>query len=74
MASVSIHEAKTHLSALISRIERLGEKIIISKHGRAVAELGPISPKSRLKVSKKLKDIKIKEDPTLPTHEEWDNV
>ncbi len=74
MTSVSIYEAKTHLSALVSRIERLGEKIIICRHGRAVAEIVPITQGSRIKLKTGLKRIKIKEDPTLPTQEEWENV
>ncbi len=74
MTLVTIHEAKTHLSALISRIERLDEKIIVCRHGRPVAEIVPITRGSRIKANPKLKRIKIKEDPTLPTQKEWENV
>ena len=74
MTSVSIHEAKTHLSALIARIERMGEKVIICRHGRAVAALVPVTQGSRIKVNAKLKKIKIKEDPTVPTQREWEDV
>ncbi len=35
---VNIHEAKTHLSRLIQRVQR-GEQIIIAKAGRPVARL-----------------------------------
>ena len=74
MTSVSIHEAKTHLSSLITNIERQGETIIICKHGRAVAELIPIPKGHRTKVDAKLKHIKIKDDPTTSTEKEWENV
>ncbi len=74
MQSVSIHSAKTHLSSLISGILRSGESVIIQRHGEAVVEMRPLSSKSRLKTDKALSRIKIKEDPTLPTTGEWDNV
>jgi len=41
MKSVNIHEAKTHLSRLIERVEA-GEEIIIAKAGRPAARLVPI--------------------------------
>ncbi len=41
MKSVNIHEAKTHLSRLIERVEA-GEEIVIAKAGRPAARLVPI--------------------------------
>jgi prevent-host-death family protein len=41
---VNIHEAKTHFSRLIARVEG-GEEITIAKAGRPVAKLVPIAPK-----------------------------
>ena len=40
--SVGAFEAKTHLSALLERVER-GEEIVITRHGRPVARLLPIA-------------------------------
>lgn len=74
MTSISLHEAKTHLSSLIARIERNGETILISKHGLAVAELCPVSKASRTKVSSELKKIRQIKDPLLPTTGEWNEV
>ena len=45
--SVNVHEAKTHLSRLLSRVEA-GERIVIARAGRPVALLGPIEGSSRL--------------------------
>lgn len=42
MISVNIHEAKTHLSRLLERVVA-GEEIIISKAGKPMAKLTPIS-------------------------------
>lgn len=74
MVSVSIHEAKTHLSSLVSVVERKGEKIIICRHGRAVAEIAPLSRKSRLEVDNELRQIRIIGDATEPTIGEWENA
>lgn len=43
MKTVNIHEAKTHLSKLLARVQA-GEEIIISKSGKPYAKLVPISP------------------------------
>lgn len=42
-AFVGAFEAKTHLSALLERVER-GEEIVITRHGRPVARLVPPAP------------------------------
>ena len=42
MISVNIHEAKTHLSRLLERVVA-GEEIIISRAGKPVAKLTPLS-------------------------------
>ncbi len=41
--TVNIHEAKTHLSRLLLRVQR-GEEIIIAKAGRPIAKLTPLEP------------------------------
>ena len=41
--SVNVHEAKTHLSRLLGRVER-GEEIVIARAGRPVARLLPVGP------------------------------
>ena len=38
MATVNVHEAKTHLSRLLKRVEA-GEEVIIARHGEPVARL-----------------------------------
>lgn len=38
---VSIHQAKTHLSRLITRVEG-GEEVVITRHGKPVARLTPV--------------------------------
>ncbi|MEU7140978.1 type II toxin-antitoxin system prevent-host-death family antitoxin [Nocardia sp. NPDC046473] len=40
MTAVNIHEAKTHLSRLLERVSK-GERIVISKAGKPIADLVP---------------------------------
>ena len=42
--SVSIYEAKTHLSQLIAEVERTGEEVVIRRHNQPVAKLVPFRP------------------------------
>lgn len=42
---VNVHDAKTHLSKLLERVEN-GETIVIARAGRPVAQLSPVTPKS----------------------------
>lgn len=46
MKKVNIHEAKTHFSRLIEEVNA-GEEIIISKAGKPVAKLVPLSDQDR---------------------------
>ncbi len=74
MTQVSIHEAKTHLSALIAQVERLGDKVTICRYGRPVAELIPVRPGSRTNVHRELSQVIIKTDLTASTEAEWENA
>jgi len=50
MKSVNIHEAKTHLSRLVDRVQA-GEEIIIAKAGQPAARLVPIDgPRKPVKI------------------------
>lgn len=42
MTEIGVFEAKTHLPALLKRVEA-GEKFVITRHDRPVAELVPYS-------------------------------
>ena len=41
MTTISAYEAKTHLPRLLRAAER-GETVIITRHGKPVAHLGPV--------------------------------
>lgn len=42
MDSIGVYEAKTHLASLLDRVEE-GETVTITRHGKPVARLVPIS-------------------------------
>jgi len=49
MVTVSVAEAKVHLSELINRVES-GEQIVITRHGRPVAHLSAaVAPKKPIR-------------------------
>ena len=72
MRKVSVHEAKTHLSALLAQIEETGEEVIICRHRRPVASLMPYKKPSRLDPHPVMKDVGIEYDVTEPMDaDEW---
>ena len=71
MTTVSIHEAKSHFSALVAQVEDRHEHVIICRYGRAVAKLSPISRGKRTETDAALRNVKINDDLTLPSVEEW---
>jgi prevent-host-death family protein len=42
MVTVNLVQAKAHLSELLDKVEA-GEEVIITRHGRAVAHIHPVS-------------------------------
>ena len=46
MTTVNIHEAKTHLSRLLERVEE-GEVVVIARAGKPIAKLTPLTRKPR---------------------------
>ena len=74
MTTVSVHEAKTHLSSILSNVERLGEKVVICRYNKAIAQITPIKHGDRTILNPALSKVSIKCDLTEPTGGEWDNV
>ena len=72
MKMLNVHEAKTHLSTLLKEIEETGERVVICRNGKPVADLSAHKPIDRLTVHAQLSDIRIEYDPTEPLGEdEW---
>jgi len=71
--TVNIHEAKTHLSRLLRRVEG-GERIIIANAGRPVAELGPVTERPAKRIPGRDRGLVIihpEFDGPLPEFEEY---
>ncbi|MFO0753560.1 MAG: type II toxin-antitoxin system Phd/YefM family antitoxin [Thermodesulfovibrionales bacterium] len=70
MANVNVHEAKTHLSRLLSRVES-GEEIVISRAGKPVARLVPVKEKKGKRIPGTAKGlITLSEDFNEPLPED----
>ena len=57
MPEVGAYEAKTHLPQLLERTQK-GEHFVITKHGRPVAELVPVSRTNRDAVLRTITNIR----------------
>jgi prevent-host-death family protein len=67
MIAIGIYDAKTHLPKLVDRASR-GERFLITKHGRPVAQLVPASPVEEPDVKeiiRQMKEWQEREGPTL---------
>jgi antitoxin (DNA-binding transcriptional repressor) of toxin-antitoxin stability system len=72
MKTVNVHEAKTHFSSLLARLEADSETIVICRNGEPVADLVPHQRRSRIKPHPVLGRMKIDYDPVEPlSHDEW---
>jgi prevent-host-death family protein len=56
MREVGAYEAKTHLPRLLEQVEK-GESFVITRHGRPVAELVPISGQDATAVRSAIEDL-----------------
>jgi prevent-host-death family protein len=63
---VNMHEAKTHLSRLVGRVED-GEEIVIDRAGKPAAKLVPVESKKPGRRKLGVWEGKVR----LPTDEEW---
>jgi prevent-host-death family protein len=64
--AVNVHEAKTHFSRLLERVDR-GEEIVIAKAGKPVARLVPYGEKPAKRIPGTAKGkIRIKENFEAP--------
>ena len=72
MRMVNVHEAKTHFSGLLAKLEANGETVVICRNGEPIADLVPHKPVDRIKPHPVLGKIEINYIPVEPlTNEEW---
>jgi len=74
---LNIHEAKTKLSAVLAQIEKTGNKVLICRNGKPVAELSPVKTGvgSRLGKHPVMSNIQINYDPTEDmADDEWGEI
>jgi prevent-host-death family protein len=57
MKTLGAYEVKTHLSRLLGEVEK-GERIVITRHGKAVAQLVPLASRNSEKIARAIEDLK----------------
>ena len=57
MSQIGAYEAKTHLPQLLERVQK-GERFVITKHGRPVAELVPIVARDVQRIRKAIVELR----------------
>ena len=57
MGEVGAYEAKTRLAELLNRVEK-GERIVITRHGRPVAELVPVEGAPQMSVEEAIRRLR----------------
>ena len=57
MTRISAYEAKTHLPRLLRAAEH-GETVIITRHGKPVAQLGPVQESRREDITEVIERMK----------------
>ena len=72
MKIINIHEAKTHLSAVLAEVERDQVSYLICRNGKPIADLVPHRTSDRLTPHAVMREVKIAYNPTEPlTDDEW---
>ena len=62
MVHVNVHEAKTHLSRYLAKVER-GEEFVIARDGRPIARLTPFrAPRGARLIGRGKDDFEMSED------------
>ena len=56
MREIGAYEAKTHLPKLLEQVEK-GERFVITRHGRPVAELSPVTTRDEKSIRRAIKDL-----------------
>lgn len=61
MSEIGAYEAKTHLPKLLERVEK-GERFVITRHGRPVAELAPVRKLDEKSIRRAIGDLRSLRD------------
>ena len=57
MADIGAYDAKTHLPKLLERVEK-GERFVITRHGKPVAELIPIAARDTAAIMRAIAEVR----------------
>jgi prevent-host-death family protein len=80
MPEIGSYHAKTHLPSLLERVEK-GERFVITRHGKPVAELVPVAARSDAEIARAVAELRavrarlakrgVRMRDVLGDHEDW---
>ena len=72
MKTVNVHDAKTNFSKLLGQVEENGDRVVICRNGKPIADLVPHKRKIRMTPHPVMSKIQINYDPVEDlTEDEW---
>lgn len=74
MKTVSATEFKSRCLALIDEVQRTGHRLLITRHGKPVVEIGPSKPASSMHSNPLRDSILYQDDLLSPIAQTWDNA
>jgi prevent-host-death family protein len=74
METISIHKAKASLSGLVSSVEKRGQRVVLSRYGKPVAEIVPYRARQRTLPHPELSRIRSSGDLTEPSTADWEDA
>ena len=57
MSEIGAYQAKTHLPKLLERVQK-GERFVITKHGRPIAELAPMASRDVARIRRAIGELR----------------
>ncbi|RYE53311.1 MAG: type II toxin-antitoxin system Phd/YefM family antitoxin [Hyphomicrobiales bacterium] len=76
MREVGVLEAKTSFTSLIAEVERTGEAVTVTRHGKAAVRIVPIrtpSPRSGAERAEEIRQLLARRD-SRPLLSEWEDL
>jgi prevent-host-death family protein len=72
--SVAATEFKAHCLALLEEVRQTRQPLLVTRHGKPVAEISPYMPKSREEMNPLKGSVLHEGDVLSPIDEKWDSA
>jgi prevent-host-death family protein len=72
--SISATQFKAHCLALLEEVRRTRQSLLVTRHGKPVAEISPFAPKAKAEENPLKGSILHQGDLISPLNERWDSA